>query len=352
MIRVTAAFLVVACHVGGGEYWKAHPRTIPDSFWLFSNFVDVFGRCAVPLFLMVSGYLLLRKPNSLKHGYFKRLLKIGIPLLAWSVIYLVLAWITGIDRTSEPVNLYNGIRRILTGNVASHLWFLYALLSLYIAAPILHSYLKSASRESKIYFLLLWGCACFLWPILSDLLALSFDIEKVSFGFYLFNESVGFFVAGYFFGHQTISSRMCFLCLVSFLILALAITWIGFAIQSSMYDGISMEKNLRYALTIYLRIPLVLMLFAVLKYCGNTQFYRQSMLSALISRFAGFSFGIYLVHILVLYALEIGSPGYSLTLHTFDPWLSLPLTACTAFLLSALMVWLLRKIPLVHWILP
>ena len=352
LIRITAAFLVVVCHVGGGQYWKVQPGTIPDPFWLFSNFVDVFGRCAVPLFLMVSGYLLLRKPNSLKHGYFQRLLKIGIPLLAWSIIYLVLARITGIDRTAEPVNVYNGIRRILSGDVASHLWFLYAILSLYVVAPIFHSYLKSASRESKIYFLLLWTCACFLWPIFSDLLAMSFNIEEVNFHFYLFNSSIGFFVAGYFFGHMTISTRMCVLCLISFVILAVVLTWISFVIPSSMYDGIAMEKNLRYALTLYLRVPLVLMLFVVIKYFGSTQFYRQSMLSEKVSRFAGFSFGIYLVHVLVLHAIAQGVGGISLTLHTFDPWFSIPLTAGAAFFLSALIVWLLKKIPFIHWILP
>jgi peptidoglycan/LPS O-acetylase OafA/YrhL len=140
--------------------------------------------------------------------------------------------------------------------------------------------------------------------------------------------------------------------MVSFLILALAITWIGFVIPSSMYDAASMNKNLRYELTIYLKIPLVLMFFVILKYFGSTQFYRQSMLSALVSRLAGFAFGIYLVHVLVLHALEKGVGGFSLTLHSFDPWFSLPLTASAVFLLSVLCVWLLKKIPLVHWILP
>jgi len=355
LIRITSAFLVVVVHVGKGEYWKVHPGTIPDSFWLFSNFVDVFGRCAVPLFLMVSGYLILRKPNSLKQGYFKRLLKIGIPLLAWSIIYLVCARLTGIDRMDNPINLYNGIRRILTGTVASHLWFLYAILSLYIAAPILHSYLKSASRENKIYFLLLWGCACFLWPILSDILKMSFGIDRVNFDFYLINESLGLFVAGYFLGHQTFSSRTCILCLVSLVVLALAVTWIGFKVPSSICeDSLAMRgSNFRHALTLYLRIPLALLFFVVLKYFGSTAFYRQSTLSAGISRLAAFTFGIYLVHVLVLYVVEKGYVGgLSINLHTFDPWFSLPLTASIAFFLSILLVWLLKKIPLVHWILP
>jgi len=345
LIRVICVFVVVAAHIV--TYRNVPPGGIPDSFWWFTNFFDTFCYVAVPLFFMISGYLILGKPNSLKHGYVKRLLKIGIPLLAWSIIYLVCARITGIDRVEEPVNLYNGIRRILTGQVVSHLWFLYAILSLYIAAPILHSYLKSASRENIIYFLLLWGCACFLYPILCDLLKISFDIDHVEFKFALVGMHVGYFVAGYFFGHQTINTRVCIMCLVSFLMIALTTTWIGFLIPSSMYEG-----NFRPILTGYLTLPLALMAFIVLKYFGETQFYRQSPLSARVSRFASLSFGIYLVHVLVLHALKQGIGGFSLTIQTFDPWFSLPLTAGAAFLLSALIVWLLKKIPLVHWILP
>ena len=259
LIRVVSAFLVVVSHVGyqGGhdtiQYYKILPGVIPDAHWLFANFVDTFSRCAVPLFLMVSGYLILRKPNSLKRGYFKRLLKVGIPLFAWSIIYLVIySWYHGgVDPMGNPSSIYNGIRCILVGNVADHLWFLYAILSLYIAAPILHSYLKSASRENKIYFLLIWGCACFLWPIISDVLKMLFDVDKVNFTFYIVGGSLGFFVAGYFLGHRTISPKICFLCFTAFIIVAITITWIGFYISEA--------DNIRRLLAArYLNIPLVL----------------------------------------------------------------------------------------------
>ena len=143
---------------------------------------------------------------------------------------------------------------------------------------------------------------------------------------------------------------MCILCLISFVILAIVITWISFVIPPSMYDGITMEKNLRYALTMYLRIPLVLMLFAVLKYLGSTPFYRQSMLSKKVSRFAVFTFGVFLVHILVRQAL--GTGGLNILNSADYPWFSLLASPIIVFFLSVAMVWCLRKIPLSRWILP
>ena len=209
LIRVMSACMVIGIHVSWC-YTEAPSGTIPDSFWLFSNFIDVFFSCAVPSFFMISGYLILRKPNSLKHGFVKGLLKIIIPLIVWSIVYLVVRyWMYGVDLMGNPVNVYNGIRCILTGNVNIHLWFLCVILSLYIAAPILRSYLKSASRENKIYFLLLWGCACFLYPILNDVSKITFDVGKINFNFFIVGQNVGFFVAGYFLGHRKISARMC-----------------------------------------------------------------------------------------------------------------------------------------------
>ena len=344
LIRVAAAFLVVTIHVSW-KYWQKLPGEIPDSFWLFSNFVDTFASCAVPLFFMISGYLLLRKPDSLKHGFFKRLLKICIPLIAWSVIYLFARWWEyGTDLMGNSVNFYNGIRCILTGNASVHLWFLYEIFSLYLIAPILHSYLKSASRENKTFFLLLWGCVCFLWPILVDLLKKSFDIQEVNFSFYLIHGNIGYFVAGYFLGYWTINTKTFWLCLTSLIFLALAITWIGFEFSDS--------TNIRGYLTYRLRIPLVLSFFVVIKYWGSTTLYRQSVLTSGISRLANVTFGIYLIHILIMHIIGDGILGFSLNIYTFDPWFSIPLTVAVVFFLSALAVWLLKKIPLAHWILP
>jgi surface polysaccharide O-acyltransferase-like enzyme len=350
LIRITAAFMICAGHVNW-RYSGALPGTIPDSFWFFSNFVDMFVRCAVPLFLMVSGYLILRKQNSLRHGYFKRILKIAIPLFAWSVIYLfVTLWAYNVYNIGKPIDIYRGIGGILAGQ--SHLWFLSAILSLYIAAPILHSYLKSASRDNKIYFLLLWGCACFLYPIIADILKVLFDIEKVGFQFYIVGDSLGFFVAGYFLGHRTIRLRTCTLCIISLVFLTLAITWIGFVSQDTwlgFMSPFSENYTARMALANYMRIPLALLFFVILKYFGGILLYQKSILSVIVTFLAKLTFGIFIIHILVMYALQF---GLSLDLRTFEPWFSLPLTASAVFALSALSVWLLKMIPLSHWILP
>jgi surface polysaccharide O-acyltransferase-like enzyme len=246
---------------------------------------------------------------------------------------------------------YDALRNILLGN-GEHLWFLYTILSLYLVAPIFHSYLKSASRENKTYFLMLCGFVCFVWPIISVVLRKLFDVDKVSFDFFLMNSSIGYFIVGYFLGQLTVSTRTFLVCLVSFLIIALAVTLAGFMLSFS--DIFSNPQNRRLDFVYYynLRIPLALLLFVVVKYIGETQFYRQSKLSTAISRFSMFFFGIYIVHVLVMHTIGDGVLGFSFNIRSFDPWFSVPLVSLAIFFLSALIVWLLRKIPLVRWILP
>ena len=355
LIRVTSAFLVVVAHATA-PYDDSMPGTVPDPFWWFGNIVNTLTRCAVPMFLMVSGYLLLSKKKSLWHGYFNRFVKIGIPLLVWSIIYFYVRWWEPVGQVVDNKyqgGFYDALRNILLGN-GEHLWFLYAILSLYLVAPIFHSYLKSASRDNKTYFLLLCGFVCFVWPIISVLLKKLFDVDNINFDFFLMHSSIGYFVVGYFLGHQKIRMRTCLLCLGAFVMITLVITEIGFAFSNSNLGGFSQPTNRRLTLIHYynMRIPLALLLFVVIKYIGETQFYRQSRLSATISRFSGFAFGIYIVHVLVMHTIGDGVLGFAFNSRTFDPWFSIPLVSIVVFFLSAAMVWLLRKIPLVRWILP
>ena len=79
LVRVIGAFLVVMAHVsylGGGSV-------------LISTYYFVISRVAVPLFFMVSGYLLLRKEEPYGEFFRKRALKVVLPFLIWSVIYLL-----------------------------------------------------------------------------------------------------------------------------------------------------------------------------------------------------------------------------------------------------------------------
>src|SRR5438045_2090900 len=86
LIRVVAGFMVVAIHISTifvnyGPLFKT-----PD--WWVANFLDSASRVAVPLFVMLSGMLLLNdKQYSTKEFFSKRLKRVAIPMAAWVTIF-------------------------------------------------------------------------------------------------------------------------------------------------------------------------------------------------------------------------------------------------------------------------
>ena len=75
-IHVTDSLVVLPNHFGGISWWWA-------------NTINSFSRIAVPLFIMVSGYLYLDSKKTLSDNFFqKRSLKLVVPFVFWFCFYL------------------------------------------------------------------------------------------------------------------------------------------------------------------------------------------------------------------------------------------------------------------------
>ncbi|MCL2117272.1 MAG: acyltransferase family protein [Planctomycetaceae bacterium] len=343
VMRIVAAWMVIAIHLSY-PYSEAEPKEVSDSCWLVTNFLDNYFRSAVPLFVMLSGFLLMNKKRLLDKTFPWRLLKLLIPLIAWSAIYLLMQWISsGTNRDGVPITLSYGIKCILTGNAALHLWFLYMMFSLYLVAPILHAFVNSAKPLMIKYFLMLWFIAQFAWPILSKIACSAFDIDQIApeLTFYLVHNFVGFFIAGYYFSSMNIRFRSFFLLLIGTIIVSLGIAYMGF---KGYYD--------RIALLGYLRVPFFVSLFLVLKYIGERRFFEHGHIAWFLARISSLTFGIYLVHYLVLRVLQDNALGFSLGIKSIFPLFSIPVVTSVVFIISAAITWLIIKIPIVRWIIP
>jgi surface polysaccharide O-acyltransferase-like enzyme len=121
-LRGLAIVLVVLAH--------AHTTAILDgsasatsAAWLVAWFCLPFAKLGVPLFTVLSGYLVLspRPGETLTAFYIKRARRILPPLLIWHVIYAMLV-------SGSPFRNPYGLM---------HLWFLWALIPLYAVTPLL-----------------------------------------------------------------------------------------------------------------------------------------------------------------------------------------------------------------------
>ncbi|HOY07326.1 MAG TPA: acyltransferase family protein [Saprospiraceae bacterium] len=193
-LRNIATILVIAIHIAAPI---AHGYPDLDTWWWWTgNWWNSLSRPAVPLFVMLSGYLLLSKDYPLPVFLKKRFSRIIIPALFWMSVYLLYNYIA----KGDPATLWDAVKRIVSGPVHYHLWFIYLIIGLYLVYPILRAWVKTASEQDLLYFLIL--CAIGTWGY-----KLLYEFGHISIGIYfeLAVNNAGYFVLGYYLGTKSAS---------------------------------------------------------------------------------------------------------------------------------------------------
>ena len=124
-VRVFACFLVIVVHASENFYGAAG-----------STIYDGFSRMAVPLFIIVSAFLLTPMKEELTSWQFyrQRCIRILPPFLLFMVLYSTLPLLWGqIDAETSVKDLSRILLNFPTQ--AGHLWFMYPLISLYLLFP-------------------------------------------------------------------------------------------------------------------------------------------------------------------------------------------------------------------------
>ena len=109
-------------------------------------------RCAVPLFFMISGYLLISQSGDAMSFLKKRFDRIIVPLLVWLLVYNLFFVISG-----GVTNWKDFLFSFFSLEAAPHLWFLYALIGVYLLIPIVSPFLQKVTFRGFLFYMLIWG---------------------------------------------------------------------------------------------------------------------------------------------------------------------------------------------------
>ncbi len=163
LLRVTACFLVVFAHCC--DPFVARFDTDRPTF-LQGCALGSAVRCCVPLFVMMTGVLLFPVRNGMSEFYKKRIGRIVVPLIFWSVMlpvlyFIYLNYITTTDNPTIDMSAFTlemTITKIWTfifnfNYDTTPLWYLYMLVGLYFIIPIFHAWLERATRKDIKLFL-------------------------------------------------------------------------------------------------------------------------------------------------------------------------------------------------------
>ena len=157
-VRVFACFLVMLVHAsenyypGPGSTEMAGPQAViaNQTDRICVSVYDGFSRMSVPLFIIVSAFLLVPKKEeqTTREFYKRRFKRVLPPFLVFSVLYATLPLLWGqIDGATSLRDLSRIFLNFPT--LAGHLWFMFPLFGLYLFIPVISPWLSKASARGK-----------------------------------------------------------------------------------------------------------------------------------------------------------------------------------------------------------
>jgi surface polysaccharide O-acyltransferase-like enzyme len=302
--------------------------------WFTANVFGAIGYLGVPLFVMLSGALLLdpAKADEPMGVFFKkRFNRIGLPLVFWTVVYFI--WSFSV--WEKPVTLLNIGQGLISGSYPI-LWFLYLLVGLYLITPILRTLVKHIDRKKFRFLLAIWFVGTISVSIINTFT--NFNYNPLMF---VITDWVGFFLLGIYLTKTKIHSTLSYLGLIFGLLVAILGDWFITASMGEQYTGYFHG---------YLSFNMIIAsasLFLILTRIPHSKIETNHIkIKRLIQWIEQNTLPIYLVHIIVLESLHLGLLGFSFP-YTNNLIVDVPLITFVTFVLTAFIVYPLKKIPFV-----
>ena len=247
-----------------------------------SNYFAVAG--ASILFFMISGSLVLYKEKPVIPFLKVRLSRIVLPMVIWSVVCLLIDYFT---HTISETELTRKILMIPFAPQVGTYWFIYVIFGIYLVTPPIATWLSHSSRKDVEIYIGIWSFTLLL-PYLTHFFPRLDAIIGFRSGYlYYFYGFLGFAVLGYYLRkYVTIPSlRWYHLVVIASLLLIPVILYLIPTIPHSAIQN-------RMSLNI---VGLSIVYFLVLKHIPWSE-----RMKRICYDFAQHSFGIYLVHLLVM----------------------------------------------------
>jgi surface polysaccharide O-acyltransferase-like enzyme len=336
-MRCLAIIGVICIHASG---FFVLSKNYTSLAWIIGDCFSIISRFAVPLFLMISGTLLLNKKYDFSQFIKKRYPRVIIPFLFWGLIYMAYSLIMkdgisiGSLTTLIPgyIKMFLGVRGYLT-----HYWYVWLILSIYLIIPIINKWIKFSDLREIEYFLIIW--------IIVSIFE-TFSIPFYNIDLRYFSGPIGLVILGYYLNNKENK-------ILNNTILWLIIFIVSSAIRIFFAYNLTIDLNKFIVLDFYniLSIIQVASLFLFVKNF-NTQsffekissFFEKGIIERLTISLSRYSYGIYLVHMLFIKFLVLlnFSPFHK------NPLLWIPLIVILVTISSWGLLAILKRIPLIN----
>lgn len=302
ILRILSICGVVAIHLFG--YVLGHSEPQSRNWWLAAG-LDIPFIWVVPVFVMISGALLLAPRNTAlepRSFYRKRAVRLLPALIAWHLIYLIgVRWLM----RGEDLSPARVVQLLLDGSVFTQLYFLWLILGLYAVAPLISAFLQDGGpRRAQALAAFLLGATALVYMVPGIAASLGFarPISLNIFTHWL--PYVGYFVAGRALRDVRLSGRSLFVALLSAAGLAALCLWqYGHRGQAGVLNVVSPVSY----------VSLTVMMLSVAVFLAATAIFSRitpgRVTGRMLVTLSGASFGVFLVHLLIFEVIRLNVPA-------------------------------------------
>lgn len=189
--RIIACFFAVFLHTSATVI---NLSAIGSVDWWMGNLMNSLSRWSMPVFVMISGALLLdpSRNEPITVFYKKRASRILLPLVAWTLFYLAFQYFGKLATTGEQTPVLNMVGSVVYGLPYYHLWYLYMIIGLYLFAPFLARIIKNSSQKEQLIL-----CGAFFGFSMLGNAFITYSISAQIPAFFTFIYYLPYFFAGY-----------------------------------------------------------------------------------------------------------------------------------------------------------
>jgi len=275
LLRVISMIMVVIIHIA--NYYCRAFNDIDKISYLGALIFNTISRISVPFFFMISGATLLNKEYD-KRKNKDRIIKKIITLFVITIIYFI--W----DKyyMNKDINFLS----LLSKPERKLLWFMYAIIGIYISLPFVKCMVDEMGKEEDKLFVILWLIFNGIFKGLN--IGNTYLIPIISETYYL-----GYFIIGYmitkhydYIKKKKNNNLLLITAIISFIIVVI----------STYFLSLNINKHFTYLLTYSNIIIMVASLSSYIYLYFNI----KNKENKIISNLSNLSFGIYLFHGIIL----------------------------------------------------
>lgn len=342
IMRVIACFMVVlshSCDPFVSKFEESPVEFLSGAFW------GSMMRASVPLFVIISGALLLPLKDTTEVFYKKRMSRILSPFIIWAVLTPFVYYAYG-TITLDKAIVFAYTFPINFNMPTTPFWYIYMLIGLYLIMPVLSTWVSSVSKKGLETFLKIWFITLFLPYIQFFAPAIGYEGNYGNMGilgvcdwnsigtFHYISGFVGYLLLGHYWRRYPLDWSWG-----KALAVGLTLFVVGFAI--TFFGFISVTKNYAVLEVIwyFTNINVFMMVVGSFVILQKVRI-PNATVRRIIGKLAYLSFGVYLTHFFVVQV----SYDYIYILN-LPPYIKIPLIATCAFSVTSLFIYILSKLP-------